>query len=116
MQYPHVIEQHAEMLPFLWSQRTELADDANTAMGDLSRFDLRLQGNQDGLALAGELAAPILEKTWSQLSPGVMFGRAALALAGSSLGRFTELLLLPGARAPLVSALGFAKSGAAAQA
>jgi hypothetical protein len=115
MQFPHVIEQHAEMLPFLWSQRTALADDAITAIGDLYRFDLRLQGNQDGLVLAGQLALPILEHTWSELSPGVVFGRAALALAAGDVGRFTELLLLPGACAPLVSALGFARPEAAAK-
>jgi hypothetical protein len=115
MQYPHVIEQHAEMLPFLWSQRTALADDAETAIGDLNRFDLRLQGNQDGLVLAGELAVPILEKTWSQLTPGVVFGRATLALARSDVVRFTGLLSFPGARSPLVSALGFARPGAAAK-
>jgi hypothetical protein len=113
MQYPHVIEQHAEMLPFLWSRRTVLAHDETTAMADLNRFDLRLQGNHDGLRLAGQLAGPILEHTWSQPSPGVVFGRAALALAAGDAEQFAQLTVLPEARSPLVSALGFAAPGAA---
>jgi hypothetical protein len=113
MQYPHVIEQHAEMLPFLWSRRTALAHDETTAMADLNRFDLRLQGNHDGLRLAGQLAGPILEHTWSQPSPGVVFGRAALALAAGDVEQFAQLTVLPEARSPLVSALGFAAPGAA---
>jgi hypothetical protein len=116
MQYPHVIEQHAEMLPFLWSQRTALAHDETTAIADLNRFDLRLQGNQDGLRLAGQRAWPILEHTWSQLSPGVVFGRATVALAAGDMEQFAHLTVLPEARSPLVSALGFAGPGAAANA
>ena len=115
MQYPHVIEQHAEMLPFLWSRRA-LADDETTAIADLNRFDLRLQGNQDGLRLAGQLAWPILEHTWSQPSAGVVFGRATLALAAGDVEQFAQLTVLPEARSPLVSALGFARPGAAASA
>ncbi len=116
MQYPHLIEQHAEMLPFLWSQRTALADDETTAIADLNRFDLRVQGNQDGLRLAGHVAFPILEHTWSQPSPGVVFGRATVALAAGDMEQFAQLTMLPGARSPLVSALGFAEPGAAANA
>ena len=116
MQYPHVIEQHAEMLPFLWSRRTALVDDETTAIADLNRFDLRLQGNQDGLRLAGQLAWPILEHTWSQPSPGVVFGRATLALAAGDVEQFAQLTMLPEARSPLVSALGFVGPGAATNA
>jgi hypothetical protein len=104
------------MLPFLWSQRTALADDETTAIADLNRFDLRLQGNQDGLRLAGQVAFPILEHTWSQPSPGVLFGRATVALAAGDVEQFAQLTMLPGARSPLVSALGFAEPGAAANA
>ena len=116
MLYPHVIEQHAEMIPFLWNQRTALADDEATAITALNRFDLRLQGNQDGVLLAGQAALPILERTWVEPSPGVVFGYATLTLAAGDVERFAQLRTSPGARASLVSALGFAEPRTAANA
>ena len=116
MLFPHVIEQHAELLPFLWTQRAALADAETTAIGDLNRFDLRLHGNLEGLLLAGAAALPIAERAWTEPRPGTTFARASLTLAADDVAQFAELANLPAAHSPLLSALGFAPAAAAIKA
>lgn len=111
MIFRHVLEQHADLLSFLWNARSALARNAETCLGDLLRFDLRLHGNQDGLMLAGAEAVPIAQRAWSDDDPGACFGRALLALAAGDRQALVAFAGAEIARAPLVSACGFAPRG-----
>ena len=114
--FRHVIEQHAELVTFLWPQRTELAADPATTIGNLNRFDLRLHANLEGLLLAGEAVSSVLARAWAREAPGVLFGRAVLAVSQGDAAALDAMVAMSDAASPLVSAIGFAEGARASQA
>jgi uncharacterized protein (TIGR02270 family) len=111
-----VLAQHVEDASFIWSARHLLASAGNARLLNLRRFDDRLDAHLDGLAVAGELAIPLLDAALETPSAGTLFATTASVVGAvntsgvnSQLDRMFSLseASRPAVRGGLLSALGW---------
>ncbi len=106
--FHHVAEQHAELIPFLWTQRTALVKKRATALSALERFDLRLQANLEGAYLGHGEHAALQDKIWAGDAPAQAFARCFMLIETGDLEHFAHSALKADPRA-VVSAIGFVR-------
>ncbi len=114
---PIVLQQHAEDSALLHAARTLLVGAPHARLLHLRRFDRRLEGHLDGLAVAGERAAPYLDAALEQPSAGAVFAATVQAIeigAADGTVRLDRLLalseVLAGSRRGLLAAFGWLES------
>jgi uncharacterized protein (TIGR02270 family) len=114
---PIVLQQHAEDCAVLHAARTLLVGAPHARLLHLRRFDRRLEGHLDGLAVAGERAAPFLDAALEQPSAGAAFAATVQAIeigAADGTVRLDRLLalseVLAGSRRGLLAAFGWLES------
>jgi hypothetical protein len=111
--WPHVVQQYAEQIPFLWQARADATRSWSATRETLAQYDQRLVGCLDGLRIAGTAADTIVEDAWVSSWPGERFARMVRALEHLDLP--VVLRLASGAhdrqqQLAAVSAFGFAST------
>lgn len=108
---PHIIEQHAEEVAFLWLLRSYATHAPHYRLKDLAKLDNRVEAHLDGLRIAGPEGWNLCEQALKIGEAGEVFAAAMLALESKSLDRLTRILDIaaasPEASRGLISAFGW---------
>jgi uncharacterized protein (TIGR02270 family) len=108
---PKIIDQHLVETAFLWTQRDRLACAPHIRLGQLDRFDDRVEAHIDGLRVAGCFGWGLARSGLEEGGPGELYAAAVLAFESDAEDRI-NLVLEKGPTAPprnraVVSALGW---------
>src|SRR5258707_9812993 len=77
---PSVLHLHTEGASFLWELRSGAVATPHYSLADLAKLDNRVEGNLDGLRIAGDAGWEICKEALSGGGSGEVFAAAALAL------------------------------------
>jgi uncharacterized protein (TIGR02270 family) len=109
---PHIIDQHADEVAFLWLLRDNAVTEAHYNLDHLQDLDNRLEAHLDGLRIAGETGWQTCLANLQQFKEsGEMFAAATLAFESNDTERLQTLYALaetnPDTERGLISALGW---------
>jgi uncharacterized protein (TIGR02270 family) len=108
---PFVLGQHAEGAANLWFRRDRAVLQPHYRLADLAKLDGQLEGQLDGLRVAGQAGWAAAEHELRWREPGEVFSAAVLAFESGDEARIERVLVLGAASCELsralVSALGW---------
>jgi uncharacterized protein (TIGR02270 family) len=91
---PTIVQQHADDVALLGSNRIGLVDAPHATLQRLHRFDHRLAAHLDGLRIAGEPGWALCETSLETPSPGSIFAVAVRSLEDRDEARFARVIAL----------------------